>query len=207
MVPHLCPELPESQRAALRSVVKTPLVYASVAVRSWRAFAQLGVRSVYAPNSYFTSFSLNPAVDIGAYRAARRPDQPTVIHMERTPCQPGLPELAQHVAGRTELLATPFATFEYRIRDLLARALGPGGFRAADDIEAITVNRWPHGYAPEYNALWDREPDLAASMATRAAWRQRCGRITLANSDVGGGAYTDVAIEQGHRAVQELLHG
>lgn len=207
MAPHLCPELPESQRAALRAVVKTPLVYASVAVRSWRAFAKLGVRSVYAPNAYFTSFSLNPAVDIGSHRASRRPDEPTVIHMERTPCQPGLPELAQHVAGRTELLATPFATFEYRIRDLLARALGPGGFDAAEDIEAITVNRWPHGYAPEYNSLWDREPDLAASMATRAAWRQRCGRIAIANSDVGGGAYTDVAIEQGHRAVQELLHG
>ncbi len=32
-----------------------------------------------------------------------------------------------------------------------------------------------------------------------------CGRIAIANSDAGGGAYTDTAIDQAHRAVQELL--
>lgn len=207
VVPFICPELPESQRAGLRRVNKTPLVYASVAVRSWRAFARLGIRNLYAPNGYFTHVSLNPAVDIGAYRASRSPDEASVIHLERTPCRPGLPELEQHSVGRAELLSTPFETFEFHIRDLLSRALGPGGFDAARDIEAITVNRWPHGYAPEYNSLWDPEPDLQAAMASRAAWRQRWGRIAIANSDVGGGAYTDVAIEQGHRAVQDLLHG
>jgi spermidine dehydrogenase len=35
--------------------------------------------------------------------------------------------------------------------------------------------------------------------------RKPLGRIAIANFDVGGGAYTDVAIEQGHRAVHELL--
>jgi spermidine dehydrogenase len=36
--------------------------------------------------------------------------------------------------------------------------------------------------------------------------RARFGRITIANSDAGGAAYTDSAIDQGHRAVMELLH-
>jgi spermidine dehydrogenase len=31
------------------------------------------------------------------------------------------------------------------------------------------------------------------------------GRIAIANSDSGLGAYTDVAIDQAHRAVGELL--
>jgi spermidine dehydrogenase len=35
--------------------------------------------------------------------------------------------------------------------------------------------------------------------------RARFGRISIANSDSGGGAYTDSAINQGHRAVMELL--
>jgi spermidine dehydrogenase len=35
--------------------------------------------------------------------------------------------------------------------------------------------------------------------------RQRFGRIAIANSDSGMGAYTDVAIEQAHRAVHELI--
>ena len=103
------------------------------------------------------------------------------------------------------MLATDFDTFEFHVRDLLARALAKGGFNAADEIEAITANRWPHGYAPEYNPLWDAAPDLASSLASLDPARKRFGRIAIANSDVGGGAYTDVAIEQGHRAVMELL--
>jgi spermidine dehydrogenase len=35
--------------------------------------------------------------------------------------------------------------------------LAPAGFDPARDIVAITVNRWPHGYAYEYNPLWDPE--------------------------------------------------
>ena len=41
MVPYLCPELPEAQKTALHQLVKTPLVYVSVALRNWRAFQRL----------------------------------------------------------------------------------------------------------------------------------------------------------------------
>jgi spermidine dehydrogenase len=102
-----------------------------------------------------------------------------------------------------ELLTTPFSTFESKIRDQLARILGPGGFDAARDIMAITVNRWPHGYAYEYNALWD--PDWPAGQRPCEVGRQRFGRIAIANSDAAAAAYTDQAIDQGHRAVQEVL--
>ena len=44
-----------------------------------------------------------------------------------------------------------------KIRGQLARILGPGGFDQERDITAITVNRWPHGYAYEYNPLFDPE--------------------------------------------------
>ena len=36
--------------------------------------------------------------------------------------------------------------------------------------------------------------------------RARFGRITIANSDAGAAAYTDSAIDQASRAVNELLH-
>jgi spermidine dehydrogenase len=123
--------------------------------------------------------------------------------MVRTPCQPGLTEHQQNRAGHAELLATSFATFERRIRDQLARTLGPGGFDAAADITAITVNRWPHGYAPEFNPLF--EPELPFEQQPHVIGRARFGRIAIANSDAGGGAYTNVAIEQADRAVNELL--
>jgi spermidine dehydrogenase len=203
MIPYLCPELPEPQKAALHQLIKTPLVYTSVALRNWRAFAKLQLSSVYAPGGYHTNFYLNSHVNIGSYRSPSSPDEPILLHMVRTPCQAGLPELEQHRVGRAELLVTPFTTFERNIREQLALTLAAGGFDPAEDITAITVNRWPHGYAPEYNPLFD--PELPDELRPHVIGRARFGNITIANSDSGGGAYTDVAINQGHRAVMELL--
>jgi spermidine dehydrogenase len=203
MIPYLCPELPTAQKAALHSLVKTPLVYTSVALRNWTAFHKLGVAGFQAPGGYHTYAVLNPAVDIGAVTAERSPDKPILVHMVRTPCQPGLPEHAQNKAGRAELLATPFEVFERNIREQLGRSLAAGGFDPARDITAITVNRWPHGYAPEFNPLW--EADLPPDQQPNVVGRARFGRITIANSDSGRAAYTDSAINQGHRAVTELL--
>jgi spermidine dehydrogenase len=203
MIPYLCPALPEPQKAALHQLVKTPLVYASVALKNWHAFQRLGVRSVEAPGAYFSSFELNEAVSIGGYRSVRSPDEPILIRMQRTPASYGLPEREQHKAGRAELLATSFETFERHIRDELGRVLGEGGFDPARDIEGIAVNRWPHGYAPEYNSLIDG--DTPAESMPNIIGRARFGRIAIANSDSGMGAYTDVAMEEAHRAVRELL--
>jgi spermidine dehydrogenase len=202
-IPYLCPDLPAPQKAALHQLVKTPLVYVSVALKNWRAFQRLGIQRVEAPGAYFSSFELNEAVDIGGYKSARSPDEPILVRMERTPAKYGLPEREQHKVGRAELLATSFETFEREIRDELGRALGGGGFDPARDIEGIAVNRWPHGYSPEYNSLVDG--DTPPEQMPNIIGRKRFGRIAIANSDAGMGAYTDVAIEQAHRAVQELI--
>ena len=116
---------------------------------------------------------------------------------------PGLDERTQHRAGRAELLGTSFDTFELKIRDQLGRMLGPAGFDPARDITGITVNRWPHGYAYEYNVLFD--PVWAPGQAPHELGRARFGRISIANSDSGAAAYTDSAIDQAWRAVQERL--
>jgi len=203
MIPYICPELPGKQKEALHYLVKTPLVYTTVALRNWRAFKTLSISNVYAPGSYFSSFRLNPTVDIGHYKSPRSPDEPILVHMVRTPCQPGLDERAQNRAGHAELLATSFETFERNIRDQLARTLGPGGFDAATDITGITVNRWPHGYAYEFNPLFD--PDWTEREQPNVVGRAPCGRITIANSDSGAAAYTDSAIDQAYRAVGEAF--
>jgi spermidine dehydrogenase len=203
MIPYLCPELPASQQEALHSLVKTPLVYTTVALRNWLAFDRLKVHSVNSPGGYHTNFRLNPHVNIGAYRSVASPEEPILLHMVRTPCKAGLPEHDQNRAGRTELLTTTFETFERNIRSQLNRTLSNGGFDAARDITGITVNRWPHGYAPEYNPLFD--PDVPEAERPHVKGRAQFGRISIANSDAGGGAYTDSAINQAHRAVDELL--
>jgi len=203
MIPYLCPDLPAQQQQALHSLVKTPLVYTTVALRNWLAFDRLKVSRVYAPGSYHISFRLNSHVTIGTYRGALTPEDPVLVRMVRTPCQEGLTEHEQNRAGRADLLRTSFETFERNVRDQLGRTLADGGFDPARDITAITVNRWPHGYAPEYNPLFD--PELPESQQPHVIGRTQFGRITIANSDSGGGAYTDTAIDQGHRAAMELL--
>jgi spermidine dehydrogenase len=203
LIPYLVPELPAHQKAALHEAIKTPLVYTSVGLANARPFHEAGVHSIYAPGGYHTSARLNLTVDIGDYRSPRSPDEPTLLAMVRTPCRPGLTEHEQNKVGRAELLATPFETFEREIRDQLRRMLGGTSFDPARDIRAIVVNRWPHGYAPENNPLFDRDEPEGQEHYVRA--RTRFGRIAIANSDAGAGAYTDVAIEQGHRAVYELL--
>lgn len=207
MIPYLCPELPAAQKEALHKLVKTPLVYTSVALRNWEAFAKLKVSRVYAPAGFHSSFALNWNVDIGQYRSSKQPSEPILLHMTRTPCKPniGLSEHEQNKAGRAELLQTSFATFERNIREQLGRTLAGGGFDPERDIEAITVNRWPHGYAPEYNPLFD--PDGPEDQRPNMIGRARLGKIAIANSDSGGAAYTDSAIAQADRAVNELLKG
>jgi len=205
VIPFLCPELPEKQKDALHYLVKVPLVYGSVGIRNWTAFQKLGIQNVSAPGAYWESISLNAAIDIGDYHSPKSPNDPILLHLSRTPCKPGLPAREQHKAGRMELLVTSFEDFERQTRDQLSRILGPGGFDPAEDIQAITVNRWPHGYGYEYNPLFD--PDWPAAERPHIIGRKKFGRIAIANTDSGATAYTDVAIDQAYRAVEELVPG
>ena len=203
MIPFLCPDLPVKQKEALHYLVKVPLVYGTVGIRKWTAFQTLGIQSVRALGSYWDSVSLNAVIDIGDYHSPKSPAEPILLHLSRTPCKPGFPAREQHKAGRMELLVTSFEDFERKTRDQLARMLGPGGFDPAEDIRAITINRWPHGYGYEYNPLFD--PAWPEAERPNVLGRKKFGRISIANTDSGATAYTDVAIDQAYRAVQELL--
>jgi spermidine dehydrogenase len=200
---YLCPELPEPQRQAMLSGVKEPFVYTNVALRNWAAWNALGINFVYAPGSYYSIAELDFPVSLGTYHFARTPADPIVVHMMRAPCKPGLARRDQYRAGRAELLATPFEVMERNTRDQLARMLGGGQFDPARDIAAITVNRWAHGYAYEYDPYSDPPPSKGQVRPCVIA-RQPFGRITIANSDAGASAYANSAIDQAHRAVVEL---
>ena len=206
VIPSLCPELPAAQKTALDFAIKVPLVYTNVFIRSWTAFQKLGVQRISTPGMWHTSVGLDFPVSLGAYKHQVNPAEPIVLHLSKSACRPGLPVRDQHRAGRMELLSTSFETIERNIRDQLGRALGGGGFDPATDILGITVNRWPHGYAYQYNSLsdefWVNKGEQPCAVARRPH-----GRIAIANSDAAAYAYTDAAIDHAHRAVQELLAG
>jgi spermidine dehydrogenase len=204
VIPYICDDLPDKQKQALVSAQKVPLLYTNVALRNWTSFQKLGTNAVYAPGCYHTGVNLDLPVSLGGYECARKPEEPIIVHMMKTPCHPGRPARDQHTAGRIELYNTTFETIERKIRDQLARTLGAGGFDPARDIAAITVNRWPHGYAYEYNSLFDSFWLDGGEIPCEVA-RKPFGRIAIANSDAGAYAYTDEAINQAWRAVGEII--
>jgi spermidine dehydrogenase len=203
VIPYICEELPGKQKQALSSAQKVPLLYTNVALRNWTSFQKAGANSIYAPGSYHTYMNLDLPVSMGGYECVHKPEEPIILHMMKTPCRPGRPAREQHSLGRMELYNTTFETMERKIREQLVRTLGGSSFDPARDIAAITVNRWPHGYAYEYNSLWDPFWLEGGETPCEVA-RKPHGRIAIANADAGAYAYTDSAIDQAYRAVGEI---
>jgi spermidine dehydrogenase len=203
VIPYIAQELPGAQKEALASAQKVPLLYNNILVRNWSSFQKMGVNAAYCPGMYHAYVNLDLPVSIGGYECAKKPDEPIVVHMMKAACKPGRPAREQHKLGRIQLYTTTFETYERNIREQLARMLGPGGFDPARDIIEITVNRWPHGYAYEYNSLFDSFWLEGGETPCQVA-RKPFGRIAIANSDADAYAYTDCAIDQAYRAVQEL---
>ncbi len=198
MAAHIIPTLPLKQKAAMRANIKMPLVYAQVALRQWEPMKRTGIGSAFCPGSYFQYLLTDFPINMGGYQPRREADAPMIIQMIRMP-NPLLGEgkpADLFRAGRYDLLATSFETFEVNIRKQLMQMYGAFGFNADRDIAAITVNRWPHGYIYWHNAIGNKPANETA--------RKPHGRIAIANADSAGEAYSNFAIDMAWRAVNEL---
>jgi len=207
IIPHICPEFPAEQKAAVHKAVKTPLVYISIAVRNWHAMAKMGCSRIYEPQApLMYAFGLDFPVSIGDYKFTSGPDSPTVLHGTYLPTMAtegaSLPEML--IEGRRRLLEKSFDDYETLIVQQLEASLRPGGFDAQRDIAGITVNRWPHGYAYEYNDLIN-PAGYSTKNGPHILARKPFGRISIANSDASAYAYIDGAIDAADRAVREQI--
>lgn len=205
IIPFVCPSLPDAQKVALREQVKVPMAYVNVALTNWRALAAAGVSDVSCPRSFFNWVTMDFPVSMGGYAYTQSPDQPVLLHMPFYPktLGQGMAPKDQYRLGRYRLLSLSFADFEREIVAQLTEMLGPYGFDAARDISAITVNRWPHGYAYEYIDLFD--PQWAPGTAPHERARVPFGNIHIGNSDSQAFAYVDGAIDAARRVVDEIV--
>lgn len=207
ILPHICPEMPAEQREAIAYATKVPLVYMSIAVRNWQPFAELGMYSLSVPqSSLMHAFGLDFPVNMGGYQFTDTPDQPTVLHGSWVPTVPdqGLTARQQHELGRRQIYETTWAQFETGIIEQLDGALGGVGFDPVRDIAGLTVNRWPHGYAYEYNELSD-PAQYGPGNGPHLLGARQMGRISVANSDASAYAFVDGAIDAAWRATLEQL--
>ncbi len=205
IIPYLCPEIPRAQADALRYATKIPFVLGSFAIRNWQAFADSGYRMMYSPGDVmFKRLSLDFPVSMGGYEYSQSPDQPTVITAWYSPTARGLDSRTQYRAGRAKMLDMSYMDFEQDIVGHLNGMLDPYGFDAERDLAAITLNRWAHGYAYEFEGV-GLPAQYNRFNGPHIAGRAQMGRISIANSDSEAYAYVDGAIDAAYRAVSEQL--
>ena len=204
IIPYIAPELPPVQKAALSKCVKRPMLVVNTLLRDGRALQALGIKGAQLPGSFLQNQFLVTGINVGDYHPAWRPEDPCVMQAFASfgDPQPGASLANQARMARAKMLGMSFEDYEREVRSVLTSLLGPGGFDAARDILAITVNRWPHGYARDHLDLEDA--DWNAEPPPEVVGRQRLGNIAIANSDAGADAYTHIAIDQAWRAVNDL---
>jgi spermidine dehydrogenase len=204
MIPHLCPEMPAVQKEAQNYQVKRPLVLTNVLLRDSKAFDQLEISGAYCPGRLHGAVWQVKGVNTAGYRYEWSDEGavPIMFWGSVAPPDASVSIKEQHRASRATLLAMTFEDFEREVRTVLHGMLGSTGFDVQEDILAVTVNRWPHGYAYDYLDLWD--PEWPDGQAPHEIARRPFGNIAIANADAGANAYMHVAIDEALRAVGDL---
>jgi len=205
IIPHLCPQLPEAQKTAQSYQVKRPLLLTNVLIRSSDAMDKLGIAGVRCPGRMHGSVFMFKGINTGGYqhKFADNGPVPLTFWGSISPPEDVVDLKDQMRASRAKMLALTFEDYEREVRTVLKGLLGPAGFDVKRDVLAITVNRWPHGYAHDYLHLWT--PEWPEGKAPHEIASRPFGNITMANADAGADAYTHVAIDEAYRAVQELV--
>ena len=206
MIPHLCPEMSDAQKQGLSYGEKVPFVFANVLLADGVAFSQLALTITQCPFDAFQWVVAGPTMTTGGYAPPRAADDPMAILMMGSP-SPADDETSSardlFRRGRHKIYATTFAEYEQNIREQLQSLLGAHGFDHETDIQAITVNRIPHGYAYWYWGLDD--PEWSPGQAPHEIGRKQFGRISIANSDSQARPYMDGAFDAAFRAVDEQI--
>ena len=203
--------LPEHQVDDLSYARKVPLIYARASLTNWRAFADSGISSISPRGNsmFWDSISLTVGSRFGSVYGPtpNTPNQPAVLNFQVVPSgHTTTPQLAAYEVGRQQLLEQSFEDLEGSLVDMLDRTVNAkgGDFDPERDLDDIMINRWNYGYAHELTSLAD--PSLYGPYEQQPQRRGKAPfrNVSIANADSQAFAYFHSAIEEGHRAVQDL---
>jgi len=210
MIPYICPELPEEQKAALRLSVRTPVMMTTLVLNNWRAFAKARVNYMSFPTMpglHWDIWGPRGGLEVpclGVDQRVTDPDEPVVITAWSSWKTKDLPPRANFRAERQRHHDLTEEDYRKDLEIKLHRVLGAHGFNADRDMDGMIANRFPHGLAGGMNSLYDPEP-TRHDQEPRIVARKRFNLITIANSDASGVALTQNAIDQANRAVNEIV--
>jgi spermidine dehydrogenase len=199
---HVISELPVAHAEAYESFVHAPILVANVALRNWRFMERLGVSACMYDGDLGFSCNIRRPMYTDSYRPAFGPDHPNILTFYITFESPGLSPREQGAQARTEMLSTPFAGFERRLREQMVTLFEAGGFDPAEDVAGIVLNRWGHAYvAPGPGFLFGS----GAGPAVPDVIRDPIGRIVIGHSELRGHQNWTGAAGEGRRAVETAL--
>jgi spermidine dehydrogenase len=200
---HILLDLPETHRQAYAQFHRAPCLMANVAVRNWRFLYKLGLTECQWFEGIGNYLAMRKMATFGSDPATINPDTPTVINLKILFSKPGLSLQDQVVRGRTELFSTPFRVYEQRIREHFNSLFARAGFDAKRDIAGIILNRWGHAYlSPQPGFFFGLNGQSAPGEFLRA---NPYGRIAFANSDLAGIMDHRMSIQEGRRAVEQVV--
>ena len=196
---HIVKDLPSEKREAFGQFLHSAVLVFNVAVRNWRFLYDRGLTAAQWREGFGFSCNVRRMMVFDGYRPKLDPDAPTVLTFYVPLYYPGLPAREQGSKGRQEMLATPFAGYEEKLRGQMRRMFGQP---AEDAIAGIILNRWGHAYVnPTPGFYFGREGRPAAPDVIR----RPLGRIAFAHSELFGHQFWLGAIREGRRAVDQLM--
>jgi spermidine dehydrogenase len=200
---HVVRDLPSTHREAYNQFNYSATIVANVALRNWRFLQKLGLSG----GRWFEGFGywteVRKIATFGSDSPTIGPDSPTVLSLIVPFFYPGLTASEQCSKGRAELLSTSFRDFERKVREQFTNMFSMSGFDAKRDIAGIILNRWGHHFVvAQPGFVYGRDGKPSPMDVLRKA---PFGRIAFANTDLTGDSGHDLAIQEGHRAMTQLL--
>jgi spermidine dehydrogenase len=200
---HVVRDLPSTHRKAYDQFHYSSTLVANVAVRNWRFLHKLGLSG----GRWFDGFGywteVRTIATFGSDSSTIGPDDPTVLTVIVPFFYPGLTVAEQCSKGRAEILSTPFREYERKLREQFTTMFSMSGFNARRDIAGIILNRWGHHYVVPQPGL---TYGIDGKPSSRDILRQApFGRIAFANTDLAAVSLHTTAIEEGHRALMQLM--
>ena len=199
---HVVRDLPTACREAYSQFHRAPCLMANVAVRNWRFLYKMGLTECQWFEGLGNYFAMRKFATFGTQSPTINPDTPTVLTLKILFSNPGLTLQEQTVRGRTELVSTPFRTYERAIREQFTAMFGRAGFDANRDIAGIILNRWGHAYlSPQPGFFFGKNGQPGPGDVLR---QTPYGRIAFANSDLAGIMDHRTSIQEARRAIDQI---
>jgi len=199
---HVVRDLPTAHREAMAQFHHSAVLVANVALTHWRFLYKLGITACRYFDGFGFSCNIRQPMLVGDDRPPLDPDKPIVLTFYVPFFYPGRPLHEQGVAGRLELITTPYADYERQIRQQMTVLFGSAGFDARRDIAGIVLNRWGHAYVNPQPGFYF---GAGAMPAPRDVVRQRHGRIAFGHSELEGHQNWPGAVRNGARAARQVL--